>query len=614
MKGCIALSALFFLLLTAGRLNSQTPLIHTYRTIVNADYTHGQLPAAYGVHNIQIMRANREDPEWGSKPGWTYNHGPDIAYWNGKFYVDYLSNPEGEHTAPGRSCIQTSDDGYNWSQPVIVFPQYRIPDGTTKIGVEGIAKDLDAVMHHRIGFYVSKKNNRLYALGYYGICFSPRDKPNDGKGIGRVIREIHEDGSLGEVYFIRYNHGWDESNTSFPFYKSSNDKAFVQDCIEMLGDPLITMQWLEESDVNDPVIPKLTVRGQAFCWYTLDDGRIIGMWKSKLSGVSTDNGSTWLTGKTPGLYTASAKMWGQRTSDGMYAQVFNPSIYRWPMAVSVSDDGLEYKNLLLVHGEISPMRYSGNEKSYGPQYLRGIIPGNGTVPDGNMWLSYSVNKEDIWVMRVSVPVIGLAPEHINEDISLYDDLSQMTRWNIYSPLWAKVKIGNSPAGVKALLLSDQDRYDFAKAEHLFPETIKPAAEFAIIAGQTDHGLLNIELQDGSGNAGIRISFDPDGMIKSKRSYKFNNLIPYEAGEIYRFRIEADADNLTCRIKVNGREIVQDLYAPVRSFGRIVFRTGELFRVPTPDTPAYGNFVLENAGEKSAMAKFYILGVKTEDLK
>ncbi|MBN1108095.1 MAG: hypothetical protein JXR66_08560 [Bacteroidales bacterium] len=614
MNRAIAIFLFIILLFQSVRLDSQTPVIHSYRTIVNIDYTHGQLPPAYGVHNIQIMRANREDPGWGSAPGWTYNHGPDMAYHDGKFYVDYLSNPVGEHTAPGRSCIQTSDDGYNWSLPRIVFPQYRIPDGTTKAGVEGIAKDLDAVMHHRIGFYVSKKNKRLYALGYYGICFTPRDKPNDGNGIGRVIREIHGNGAMGEVYFIRYNHGWNESNTSFPFYQSSKDKAFVHDCDDILADPLITMQWLEESDKNDPVVPGLNVRGQAFCWYTLDDGRLIGMWKSKLSGVSSDKGKTWSTGKTPGLYTASAKMWGQRTSDGMYAQVFNPSIYRWPMAVTVSEDGLEYKNLLLVHGEISPMRYSGNEKSYGPQYLRGIIPGNGTVPDGNMWLSYSVNKEDIWVMRVSVPVTGIAPEHINEDLSVYENLSRMTRWNIYSPLWAGVSIEKSPAGKNALLLSDEDRYDFAKAEHLFPESVKLLAEFTVIAGQTDHGLLNIELQNGSGNAGVRISFDPDGMIKSKRSYKYNNLIPYETGKIYRIRIEADTEDLSCRIKVNDREITQDFYAPVRSFSRIVFRTGEKFRVPTPDTPAYGNFVLEKGGEKTDMAKFYILSVKTGDLQ
>ena len=38
------------------------------------------------------------------------------------------------------------------------------------------------------------------------------------------------------------------------------------------------------------------------------------------------------------------------------------------------------------------MRYGGNYKSYGPQYPRGIQEGNGVPADGDLWVSYSVNK------------------------------------------------------------------------------------------------------------------------------------------------------------------------------------------------------------------------------
>ena len=72
--------------------------------------------------------------------------------------------------------------------------------------------------------------------------------------------------------------------------------------------------------------------------------------------------------RAKGFVNSNAKIWGQRLTDGMYATVYNPSEFRWPLAISLSKDGLEYTTLNLVHGEIPPMRYGGNYKSYGPQY------------------------------------------------------------------------------------------------------------------------------------------------------------------------------------------------------------------------------------------------------
>ena len=607
----------YFMVLVIGiisisKLYSQdTPVKYDLSTKVNIDYPHGQIPSTMGVHNIQIMRANREFPESAEGYGWTYNHAAMIAYWNNTFFVNYLSDPIGEHIPSGQTYLQTSKDGYNWTFPVVLFPPYRVPDGTTKEGVKGVSKNLDAVMHQRMGFYVSKTSNRLFALGFYGICLNIDDRPNDGKGIGRVIREIKQDGSFGDIYFIRYNRGWNEKNTSFPFYKKSSDKDFLKVCEEILADPLVTLQWVEEADRDDPIIPAMDVMGKAFCYYSLDDGRIIGMWKSRLSGVSADGGKTWSANKTPGLYTGSAKMWGERTSDGLYAQVFNPSVYRWPMAVSVSKDGLLYDNLSLVHGVISPMRYGGNEKSHGPQYLRGIMPGNGKVPDDNMWLAYSVNKEDIWVARVTVPIQNNASEPINEDLSKYSELGQLKRWNIYSPAWAKVSIEKAPNGQNALKLSDKDPYDYAMVEHLFPESKHFTVELTIIPEQNNTGLLNVELQDEKSSAAIRICFDPDGMIRSKRNYKYEDIIPYKANEPYKVRIEVNSETMACKVNVNGTEVRHDFYAPVKSFSKIVFRTGEVFRTPTPDTPALQDFDLENGGLTVREANYYILNLKSQ---
>ena len=101
-------------------------------TLSNVDYHHGQLSPAIGVHNIQTMRANRADNN--SITSWTYNHAPMLAYWNNTFYVEYLSNPVGEHVGKGQTLLQTSNDGYYWNVPVVIFPPYKIPDGFVKEG------------------------------------------------------------------------------------------------------------------------------------------------------------------------------------------------------------------------------------------------------------------------------------------------------------------------------------------------------------------------------------------------------------------------------------------------------------------------------------------------
>src|SRR4030042_4058478 len=60
----------------------------------NSDYLNGyhdgQMQPAIGVQNYQILRANRTHPEWSDGLGWTYNHAPMLAYFNGQFYCEYL--------------------------------------------------------------------------------------------------------------------------------------------------------------------------------------------------------------------------------------------------------------------------------------------------------------------------------------------------------------------------------------------------------------------------------------------------------------------------------------------------------------------------------------------
>ncbi len=87
--------------------------------------------------------------------------------------------------------------------------------------------------------------------------------------------------------------------------------------------------------------------------------------------ISEDEGKTWSKPvNPPTLIVGAAKIWGQRTSDGRFAAVYNPSrSKRYPLVLVHGDDGKEFRDMRVVHGEFPYLRYPGLYKDIGPQYV-----------------------------------------------------------------------------------------------------------------------------------------------------------------------------------------------------------------------------------------------------
>ena len=593
--------------LVEGLIKYNRDVVHySGKTIARSERHDGGLKPVVGVHSIQTMR--------GEKP-WTYNHQPMICYWNDKFYMHYLTDPRHEHEAPGKTMLQTSEDGYHWTSPVELFPEYPVPEGWTKAGKDfPAAHNLKAVMHQRVGWYVAP-NGRLIATGNYGICLTMKDDPNDGNGIGRVVREVKKDGSFGPIYFVYYNHDFNEKNTIYPYYKRSKDKAFVAAVDAMLADPMQRMQWVEEADRNEALIP-LQKPYKAFSGYTLPDGRKVALWKHAVTSLSADGGNTWrLVGspdnlkcdRAPGFVNSNAKIWGQRLTDGTYTTVYNPSEYRWPLAISLSQDGLDYTTLNLVNGEVTPLRHGGQFKSYGPQYVRGIQEGNGIPNDSDLWVAYSNNKEDMWVSRIPVPIRQDATTHAKKHNGA---LCKMTDWNLYIPLWCPIELKDG-----VLSLSDSDPYDYAKAERIIPNTKELEVGFDLSAAQTTHGELDIEFVDDGGNVCSRIVVDNTGVIRVKGGARFGTLLKkYEAGTTYHIKAVLSTSLHRAIYYLNGKKACERQFdTPVESISRIVFRTGMPFDKPDINTPADQDFDMPRADERDPMATFFLSNIISKSL-
>ena len=602
-------SAIAVLIFPCGIIHAQTgsinePVRYIGGVSIDPNVHEGRLRYAIGTESRQTLRANRTYPELAGGSGWTYNHAPDLCYWNGRFYQEYLSNPVDEHIAPGQTLVTTSVDGRHWEKPQVVFPPYVAPEGV-KIpeGYSGY------MMHQRMGFYIAP-NQRLLVLAFYGHS----EDPFHEGGIGRVVREAHKDGTFGPIYFIRYSSHtqWNESNTSFPFYRKSDDKGFVEACDALLADKLKTMQWWDEDQGLDGFYT-ITEAGSAFNYYHRTDGKVVGLWKRSLCALSDDGIHFSKPVKSPTLIMAGGKMWGQATEDNRFALCYNPielDEYRYPLIIITSDDGIIYNDMLLVQGEVPPRRFTGRWKDFGPCYTRGIIEGNGNPPGNDMWLTYSMNKEDMWVSRVPVPVRYQVKGEVNDDFNGLETGGAVTGWNIYSPVWAPVEVADFPSQTnKSICLKDEDPYDYARAIRVFEETEKEEITTKVYPEKHENGVLEIDITDRFGNRPVRIRFDSDGKIKATNGSRQVDIQNYKTGLWYDLKISVSANPFgSFSLSVNGKEMLKDaaLAESVLSVERVSFRTGEYRNLPNRRTP---NEVTEpplpGADDKVPPTIFYI---------
>jgi len=569
----------------------------------DTDYHDGCLRPAVGVHSFEVIRCNRTYPKLVTddipsfpdvgieNTGFTYNHAPMLSYWKDKFWLLYRSGPVHEHQQPCYALITWSEDGRNWHKPQTIFPAQKF------INKKKDDKEQYSISHQRMGWYVSPEG-KLIACAFYGMPGTP----NDGKGVGRVVREVKGPGKYGPIYFVRYNtfQGYDKDDSPhYPYYKKAPDKGFVKAIDSLLVNKLMVQQWYEEDRDNEGNFFSFAggnVRyAKAFSWYTLPDGKIVGMWKWKKMVVANrwEPGEISRQGQGKDIYYGGAKIWGQRTSDGRYALVYNPiknTTWRHPLSVTTNDDGMNFDTYFLnVHGETPLMRFGGaNKDGGGAQYVRGIVPGNGTPHDGAMWLTYSSNKEDIRVTRVPVPVKGTVDKDVNDDFEDIKPGGIVTDWNVYCGIWTPISVVKDKRN-KVLRLADKAPYDYAKAVRVFPETTKAEISFSLRPHQRGHGDFEMEVLNYKGQRPVRIKIEgKSGKIKANNGADLSDVASFSPGKWLKFNIAVDTTAGKYDLQLNGKKVVSgasfaetldNTDNPYKSkfttptVERIVFRTG-----------------------------------------
>lgn len=537
----------------------------------------GALPHVQGVKSFQIVRANRSHPEDTDAPGWTYNHAAMLAYAYDRFFCEYLSNPVDEHETPGRTLLTQSPDGVNWSKPVIAFPIIDVPTAQYKGPRSAmLTETIQTVPHQRMGFYHAS-NGMLLLLSFYGIVHDrAKSSPCDGWGVGRVVRQIRPDGALGEhIYFLIYNEpaGYTAKNTPiFAPYQTCGDKAFVAACDELLQNGAVVRQMYEEQRFDQKLFP--VPGAQALSFYTTGAKQMVGVYKKSLVSVSEDGGATWTAPAfQPSIHTGSGKVWAQKTSDGRYTLMYNPTTdgqHRWPIAAVTGTDGYHFDHMAAITDDMSPQRYGGRDKNLGPQYMRGIAECNPQAPDGDVWLVYSNNKEDIWISRIPVPLVTQGAPGGELIVKCGEFPAD---WGVYSPKWAPVTADNG-----MLTLRDRDPYDMARVEKALPECNAGQLSLTLrIDKVAPEGAVTFEVQDARGQTPIRLVFKPDGMLYVRSDGRLEPWISYAPGADFSFTLTLSPDTNRFALEAGSETRTFSYCASVNTLSR--FRLMTKTRIP-----------------------------------
>lgn len=533
----------------------------------------GHLLFSPDVQNMEIYRSSRKPSAFFGGPGYTYAHHIDLACWKGQLYAAWGATLKDEDVLPGREVYATSEDGFHWSEPKNLFPPGQ---------------------GWNMRFYFYHATNDTMLAFASGLTAPDEKRLNEDHKTTIYVRQIYANHELGPVWTLLQPRSWDPAP-----YTQSKDAAFVTACVEAINNrPLLEQQdygqllgdrkmsWHDPKNWPNGKIggrSKYWTFGKAMDFFHRQDGTLVGLSKLGFVTQSSDGGNTWSMPVVPkGIVTGSGKIWGQRTGDDRYALIYNPwTGPRFPLVIDTSDDGITFHDMRVVHGEVPPTRYRGKAKGPGPQYIRGVAEWAGDAEtikkfeQSAIWIIYSMNKEDIWISRIALPVKANSMEPVDDT---FDDVpagQRVPNWHTYAPAWTQVDIAKDPQSKNQFLeLIDGDPVDYARAIRTFPANNAATVSFRLQAEQADHGRMEIDLL-GKGNArAIQLILNGQGKLQALDGTTVKDLGMYQSGSWMNFTIQYKDGTFSLQQDSNMllenaqfTEATSNIYA-------ISFRTGE----------------------------------------
>jgi hypothetical protein len=219
-----------------------------------------------------------------------------------------------------------------------------------------------------------------------------------------------------------------------------------------------------------------------------------------------------------------------------------------------------------------------------------------------------MNKEDIWVARIPLPVRYKADGPVEDRFDGCQPGGAILNWNTYSTQWAPVRVAAFPSEAnRSLLFEDRDPYDYAKAVRVFPAADAVRVRWRLFMKRADAGQLEAEVESATGERPVRLTFDSRGSISAVDGTESVNLGACAADRWHTVDLEASRKTRRYRLSLDGKALVVAgaFAAPALTLERLVFRTGPYRTGPSRAFIPLIGHDLPAADKPVAQAAFYI---------
>ncbi len=320
----------------------------------------------------------------------TYSHHGYITAHDGTLFATW-SNHARDEDAPGQRVLasRSTDGGKTWAPFSELFGPFN---EVTPGAKQDNAKDIILIAN---GF--ATVGGTLYAVAEPHVLAGPRS------GWGRVARSICADGDAGPIFWLVRDHP--APRPGCPAYPDAADPRFAGPAEKIrayLARPEHWPSWEFHRRTSRPT----AADGHRLCEPTqawrLADGtyvrlyRDLGMPRTKrnYAQFGFDGGAVWTAPvKTPFPDACSRSAAGTLPGGAAYV-INNPGRGRDPLVVSLAPDGLHFDRAAVIRRGAPKQRYPGRWKGQGFQYPHAVVFRD------DLWVIYSVNKEDVQVTRI----------------------------------------------------------------------------------------------------------------------------------------------------------------------------------------------------------------------
>jgi len=355
------------------------------------------------VRTTELLHAT---PETG-----TFSHHGYLAYHQGVLFASWDSHARDENSSGQHGIFRYSTDGGGtWSDAKPLFPP--LADN-----VPWSEANRSNPFQTSQGF--AEIDGRLFAVTCVDEALKEkvyRFNEVSRIRVGFLAREVHADGTLGEVFWL--SETAPEPEPGYPALPAG-ERTLVAKINAYFEAPANLQQLLfkprQHPDSDDE--HRMTEPTQPWCldsgaWVRLyrNQGTINGLSRAEVeasrprrhyAAFSLDDGKTWTAPTRTNFPDTGSRANSGRLPDGQFYVINNPLPMsareggRSMLAISLSRDGLNFDRMAVIRFVAPPMRYEGKAKGGGGyQYPHSVVVGE------NLWVIYSVNKEDIEVARI----------------------------------------------------------------------------------------------------------------------------------------------------------------------------------------------------------------------